>query len=75
MTERVLALHGELDLPRRTELQALLAAHDDAEPLVVDLADVDFIDLQSLVLLRTRPGPTELRHAPPLAERVLAFLV
>lgn len=74
MTERVLALHGELDLASRDDLHARLAALDDGEPLVVDLGGVDFVDIQSLVLLSGRRGETTIRNGQPVVDRVLGLL-
>lgn len=72
--ERILRLAGELDLARRTEVRALLAAHDDGQPLVVDLGDADFVDIQTVALLVRRSGPTELRGISPVVERVARLL-
>ena len=72
--DRVVRLAGELDLARRDEIQTLLAGLDDGEPLVVDLADADFVDLQTVALLARRRGSTELRGASAVVERVWRLL-
>ena len=72
--ERIVHLRGELDLHTRPELRALLQAHDDGEPLVVDMADVAFVDHQTVVLLLRRRGETELRNVPPSVARIRAAL-
>ena len=67
-------LLGELDMARRDEVRALLAAYDDGQPLVVDLAGAEFVDLQTVALLVRRQGPTELRGASALVERVVRII-
>ena len=68
--ERVLALAGELDIARRSEVAALLAALDDGDPLVVDLTGVEFIDHQTVAMLVRRRGGVELRGGPPSLLRI-----
>jgi anti-anti-sigma regulatory factor len=72
--ERIVRLVGELDMARRAEVRGILAAHDDGEPLVVDLSGCDFADHQTVLLLLRRRGLTELRDPPPSVERVRAAL-
>ena len=72
--ERVARLAGELDILRRDEVKALVAATDDGLPLVVDLAAVDFADHQTVAILLGRRGPTELRNPPPSVRRIRAAL-
>ena len=72
--DRVVRLAGELDLARRDEIEALLASLDDGEPLVVDLADADFVDVQTVAMVARRRGPTELRNASAVVDRVWRLL-
>jgi len=76
----VASMHGELDLASSAELQRqlldALAQYD--EPLVLDLADVSFLDSSGLAVLyraqqeaEARGIPMLLRAVPPHAHRVL----
>jgi anti-anti-sigma factor len=54
---RRVELNGEYDLSRKGELALLFASLDANEPIVVDMADVTYIDsnfLHELVALRNR---------------------
>lgn len=73
----VVALAGELDLASAQAVERELGrlAHDGDRPLVVDLAELTFIDSTGVRLLlsatRARDGGLVVRRPPPRVRRVL----
>ena len=71
----VVVLTGELDMATSSRLRACLAVQDG--PLVVDLADVTFLDSSALAVFNETQlrlgGTLRLRDPSPFVRRVLAI--
>jgi anti-sigma B factor antagonist len=83
MTERTVAITGEIDTSRADELKAALYAAIDANPgteIVVDFADVQFMDSTGLGTLvsalkhaRSADGDLCIVNAPPRIWRLFTI--
>jgi anti-anti-sigma regulatory factor len=68
---------GTLDYPSAAQLQRILAAWPRGAELVVELAEVEFVDRHALAVLddAARSGPPlTIRHAGPTLRRLLGLL-
>lgn len=75
----VVRLRGEYDASRRDELDAILDRYGDAEPLALDLVDVDSMDTAVLrALVRFQRARKEAGRSPivltGLSDRIKSFL-
>ena len=76
--EAVVTLHRELDLETRPDLEAAFVRLADRDLIVVDLADVTFIDVSNIGLIqgvwrlaRSRGADLVLRSPRPHVSRIL----
>jgi len=75
--ERAVRLRGEIDVSNSDALSAALArAQNGGTEIVVDVADLRFIDLSGLrILAFASPGrPVRLRNVPPHLTRLLTMV-
>jgi anti-anti-sigma factor len=74
----VLIVHGDIDIAGGPTLEAYVLRFENGEPIVMDLADVDFIDssgLRTLLSASRRAGlrgtEVQLRNVGPAVRRML----